>query len=92
MTSHEQQVFKAVHAGQTPTRISAYNDPETLEANDFYADILDVFLNAEPRPISPIYNEISYEIRVAVHSVLTGQAEPKAAVESLAENLKGLVY
>ncbi|HOB16451.1 MAG TPA: ABC transporter substrate-binding protein [Defluviitoga sp.] len=92
LTSHEQQVFKAVHAGQTPTRVSAYNDPRTLEANDFYADILDVFLSAEPRPISPIYNEISYEIQVAVHSVLTGQAQPKAAVESLAKNLKGLIY
>jgi len=49
-------------------------------------------LSAEPRPISPIYNEISYEIQVAVHSVLTGQAQPKAAVESLAKNLKGLIY
>ena len=92
LTSHEQQVYKAVNAGQTPTMIEAYNDPRTIEANPFYADILDVFVSAEPRPISPIYNQISYEIQVAVHSVLTQQAQPENAVKSLAQNLRKLVY
>ncbi|MGY4686220.1 ABC transporter substrate-binding protein [Petrotoga sp. DB-2] len=91
LVSKEQQVYKAVHAGQTPTLIEAYNDPRTIEANDFYADLLDVFLNAEPRPISPIYAEISYEIQVAVHEVLTQQAEPEKALNNLAENLKAIV-
>jgi ABC-type glycerol-3-phosphate transport system substrate-binding protein len=91
LVSKEQQVYKAVHAGQTPTLIEAYNDPRTIEANDFYADLLDVFLNAEPRPISPIYAEISYEIQVAVHEVLTQQAEPEEALNNLAENLKAIV-
>ncbi|PNR95709.1 ABC transporter substrate-binding protein [Petrotoga sp. 9PWA.NaAc.5.4] len=92
LTSHEQQVYKAVNAGQTPTRIEAYNDPRTIEANPFYVDIFDVFMSAEPRPISPIYNEISYEIQVAVHSVLTQQTQPENAVKSLAQNLRKLVY
>ena len=91
LVSKEQQVYKAVNAGQTPTMIGAYNDPRTIEANPFYSDILDVFLNAEPRPISPIYSEISYEIQVAVHEVLTQQAEPEDALDNLAENLKSLV-
>jgi len=90
LTSHEQQVYKAVNAGQTPTMIEAYNDPRTIEANDFYADLLDVFLNAEPRPISPIYNEISYQIQTAVHQVLTQQKDPKQAIDELARNLKSL--
>ncbi|POZ93701.1 ABC transporter substrate-binding protein [Petrotoga halophila] len=91
LVSKDQQVYKAVNAGQTPTMIEAYNDPRTIEANPFYSDILDVFLNAEPRPISPIYSEISYEIQVAVHEVLTQQAEPEEALDNLAENLKSLV-
>jgi ABC-type glycerol-3-phosphate transport system substrate-binding protein len=91
LLSKEQQVYKAVYSGQTPTMIEAYNDPRTIEANPFYADLLDVFLNAEPRPISPIYAEISYEIQVAVHEVLTQQAEPEDALNNLAENLKSIV-
>ncbi|RAO99789.1 ABC transporter substrate-binding protein [Petrotoga sp. 9PW.55.5.1] len=90
LTSHEQQVYKAVHAGQTPTRVEAYQDPRTIEANDFYADILDVFLNAEPRPASPIYSEISYQIYSTVHQVLVGSLEPKRAIDNLAANLKAL--
>jgi len=91
LVSKEQQVYKAVNSGQTPTLIEAYNDPRTIEANDFYADLLDVFLNAEPRPISPFYAEISYEIQVAVHEVLTQQAEPEEALDNLAKNLKSIV-
>jgi ABC-type glycerol-3-phosphate transport system substrate-binding protein len=91
LVSKEQQVYKAVHVSETPPMAEAYNDPRTIEANPLWADILDVFLNAEPRPISPFYAEISYEIQVAVHEVLTQQAEPEEALNNLAENLKSLV-
>jgi ABC-type glycerol-3-phosphate transport system substrate-binding protein len=91
LVSKEQQVYKAVYVSETPTMAEAYNDPRTIEANPLWADILDVFLNAEPRPISPIYAEISYEIYVAVHEVLTQQITPEEALDNLAKNLKSLV-
>lgn len=91
LTSKEQQVYKSINDGTTPARKSAYLDPRTLEVFPFFEEMYEVYLAAEPRPVSPIYTEISYEIQVAVHQVLASNKNPEVALKELSNNLRNLM-
>ena len=83
LTSKEQQVYKSINDGTTPARKSAYMDPRTLETFPFFEEMFDVYLAAEPRPVSPIYTEISYVIQTSVHNVLALNEDPKKPLITL---------
>ena len=60
MTSIEMQKYFALHASLAPSRISLYSDPEILQANPQYEDLLPVFQTARPRPRTPVYPMVSH--------------------------------
>jgi multiple sugar transport system substrate-binding protein len=91
LTSLEQQIYKAVHAGHNPTRKAAYQDAQVLEANPHLPSLYDIFVNARPRPIHPRYPEISDSIQRHVHSVLRGEQDAASATTAIAVEIQRII-
>lgn len=91
LTSLKQQAYKAIHAGQNPTRMAAYKDPEVLKANPFYKNLYDVFIHAKPRPVSPFYPRISLILQQYVHKALAQEISAKKALDKAAAEIKELL-
>jgi ABC-type glycerol-3-phosphate transport system substrate-binding protein len=41
-----------------------------------------------PRPVTPVYSELSQLLQVALHRALTRQQEPRAALEAAAAAMR----
>lgn len=72
MRSPENQLKHAQDAGNPPTNRSVYDTPEFQEAYPMYNELLTQLQNAVPRPISPVYQNIS--------TVLSTTLSPPAAI------------
>jgi len=69
-----------------PVLESAYEDAatkKTLPAKQLRKAIA----QAKPRPVSPVYPQITEAIHKNVHAALTGDAEPDAAIEKMSEDI-----
>jgi trehalose/maltose transport system substrate-binding protein len=85
LTGPEEQKRRAVVGSYNPTIASLYKDQEVLDANPFFGDLYETFVNAVPRPSTPTgtkYNQVSNEFWNAVHAVLSGKTN---AADSLAQ-------
>ncbi len=91
LTSYEQQLYKAIHSGQNPTRKAAYDDPKLKEAAPFMVELLSVFVNALPRPRTANYSELSDVIQKYVHAALTRQMTAEQAIKNIARELNFLL-
>ncbi len=91
VTSYEAEVLKSVVGGNIPTRKAVYKDPIVLRFAPYYKDLYNVFINARPRPVSPIYPEISDKIQIYVHKVLAQEMTAKAAMEELQKQLENVL-
>jgi multiple sugar transport system substrate-binding protein len=67
--------------GMLPPVISLYNDPDLLRQFPYLRDLKDVFINARPRPITPLYSFIGESLRVHFSRALTRQETPQEALE-----------
>lgn len=95
LTSRAEQKRRAIVGGLNPTWRDLYDDPEVLAANPFFGDLRDTFAHAVARPSAATgarYNQVSAEFRNAVHTVLSGRAEPAAALHRLAARLERLQH
>ena len=93
LTSQEEQKRRAVVGGFNPTIMALYEDQEVIEANPFFKELYDTFVNAVARPSGVTgerYNQVSAEFWNAVHSVLSGQQEAEAAFAQLERTLDRL--
>lgn len=91
LTAYDQQVERATYAGQNPTMKSAYSDAKIKEEAPFVVDLYDVFISAEPRPVTAVYSEVSDAIQRYTYGVLTGQYKAEDAVTRMAKELKQIV-
>ena len=91
LTSYDQQIYKAVNSGQNPTLKAAYSDQKIKDANPFMVDLYNVFINAEPRPVTPVYSEVSDAIQRHVYDVLTGVKSARTALKELSEELRDII-
>lgn len=93
LTSPAALLERARVAGQYPPRPSLY------AANAGLADALAVDINdartiierATPRPVTPIYAELSAILQVHLHRSLTGQVAPARAVRAAAQQMRALI-
>jgi multiple sugar transport system substrate-binding protein len=46
---------------------------------------------AIPRPVTPVYSELSEILQVSLHRALTGQQQPAAALAEAAANMRTLL-
>jgi len=88
LTSYDQQLFKALNAGQNPTRKAVYQNPELAKKIPFMVKLFDVFINALPRPRTPKYSELSDVIQKYVHAALTRQMPVEKAIKEMAKELE----
>lgn len=92
LTAPEQMLERARVAAQLPARQSLYDDPALAEALPLPLDDVRRALEATvPRPVTPVYSELSDILQVQLHRALTGQQEPAAALAVAAAGMRALL-
>ena len=81
------QVARAISAGDPPAVQSAYTTALLAKA-PYYKQEQVVFKYATPRPVSPVYTEISSQLQTMISSVLSGQETPSAALSATAPTVQ----
>jgi multiple sugar transport system substrate-binding protein len=75
-------------ASLLPTRESVFNDEDRYDPDTPYQDKFREFLkDGVARPAVPIYSTIATEYETAIENVITGQAAPDAAVDTMVERV-----
>ncbi|MDQ2983220.1 MAG: ABC transporter substrate-binding protein [Actinomycetota bacterium] len=79
ITSDEPQKIMAAKASLPPTVSATYDDPAVKTAMPFAAELRTAVEQAQPRPVSPVYTQISEAIYKNVYAVLAGRSTPEKA-------------
>jgi multiple sugar transport system substrate-binding protein len=74
---------QAMEATLPATVTSVYKDPKVQEALPFAAELLKAVEQADARPVSPVYTEISQAIYDNVFAVLNGRSSPDEAAGAM---------
>jgi len=91
MISAPSQKTLATQLSLLATMKSIYTDTDVLAKVPFFAKVPQIVLNGLPRPVSPFYPDITQAIQLRVHSALTGQTSPSAALSALQSDLQAIV-
>jgi multiple sugar transport system substrate-binding protein len=78
-------------SGQLPTRTTIYENSEHFSKDPVLVAYGRELEYARVRPGVEIYNNISQEFQVAISDVITGEAAPERALETMSQNIQGLV-
>lgn len=78
-------------ASEIPVRRDVAAKKEYRQSNPSATFFSDLVADTHYRPALPPYAKISYEIQVAMESVMTGQATPEQAMRHYTSELKGIV-
>ena len=81
----------AIVGSFTPALQSVYNDPDVQAKQPLFTKLAPILQNALPRPVSPVYPDLSNIIQNHVHQALTKVASPAAALSALQSELQALV-
>jgi multiple sugar transport system substrate-binding protein len=90
LSSASAQVARAIAAGDPPSVKSAYNS-QLYAAAPYFQQEQAVFSAATPRPVTPVYTQISSQLQTMISSVLSGSSTPSAALSSTAPTVKQLL-
>ena len=78
--------------GQFPPRRSLFDRKELAEALAVPpAEARRIIDAAVPRPVTPVYAELSEILQIWLHRALTGQAEPRPALQRAATQMRELL-
>jgi multiple sugar transport system substrate-binding protein len=92
LTAPEQMLERAQAVGQYPTRPALYDDARMKSAIAIpLADARRAIESATPRPVTPIYTELSEILQIELHRALVRQAEPRDALNSAAARINALI-
>jgi multiple sugar transport system substrate-binding protein len=92
MTSEESFKFRAIEGGYISARKSILDDPEVQEANPIIKLAKDILLdNAQSRPVTQYYGDMSLEMQEQFNSALKGDVSPQQAVETLQKSLSSIM-
>jgi trehalose/maltose transport system substrate-binding protein len=89
LTSDQAQIARAIAAGDPPSVKSAYNS-KLYSTAPYFQQEQAVFAAATPRPVTPVYTQISTQLQTMISEVLSGQATPSAALSATAPTVKQL--
>jgi multiple sugar transport system substrate-binding protein len=92
LTAPEQMLERAQAVGQYPTRPALYDDARLRRAVAIPLDnARRAIESATPRPVTPIYTELSEILQIELHRALVRQAEPRDALNSAAARINALI-
>jgi multiple sugar transport system substrate-binding protein len=92
LTAPAQMLERARIAGSFPPRRSLYDEPSLDTALGIpSASARAVLEHATPRPVTPIYSQLSELLQIQLHRALTGQAAPADALTEAARAMEALV-
>jgi len=92
LTAPEQMLERAQAVGQYPTRSGLYGDARLRGAiNIPLENARRAIESATPRPVTPIYNELSEILQIQVARALVRQAEPRQALDEAAARINALI-
>jgi len=92
LTAPEQMLERAQAVGQYPTRSAVYGDQRLRGAIAIPPDdARRAIESASPRPVTPIYNEMSEILQIELHRALVRQVEPREALNSAAARINTLI-
>jgi multiple sugar transport system substrate-binding protein len=88
VTNEESMNRAASKFALPPALASSYDDPQVQKALPFAAELRQAVEQAQPRPVTPVYTQVSQAIYENVNAALSGQAEPKEALENAQRDLE----
>jgi multiple sugar transport system substrate-binding protein len=91
MLGAEAQKQLAIGASWTPSLKSVYDDADVKQKQPLFTKLQPILQNSLPRPVSPVYPDLSNIIQNHVHQALTKQATPANALSALQTELQALV-
>jgi multiple sugar transport system substrate-binding protein len=92
LTQPEQMLERARVVGQFPTRTAVYDDPALAEALSIPpAQAREIVEAAVPRPVTPVYTQLSEILQIQLHRALSRQAEPVDALNRAAAEMQELL-
>jgi multiple sugar transport system substrate-binding protein len=86
-TGAEQQKIMATEASLPPTLTAVYDDPAVKKALPFAEELRTALEQAQPRPVSPVYPQISEAIYNNVFAALQGDMSPDEAASKMNEEI-----
>lgn len=86
-TTPDWQKHVAMDYSQAPVNEAAYSDAAVLQKMPFATELLASVKGAKPRPISPVYPQISQAIYKNVYAVLSGTSSTEDAVKKMDEEI-----
>jgi ABC-type glycerol-3-phosphate transport system substrate-binding protein len=87
-----QLLDRARVAGQYPPRPTMYETKDLEDALRIApSEARRIIEHAVPRPATPVYSELSQILQIALHRALTGQLEPRVALQQAALDMRELL-
>jgi trehalose/maltose transport system substrate-binding protein len=82
LSSEEEAISLASEFSLAPAIASAYDNAKVKEALPFAAELKQAISQAKPRPVSPVYPQISAAIYKNVNEALSGSVSPEEALKT----------
>jgi multiple sugar transport system substrate-binding protein len=87
-TSPEAQEIQATKASLPAVLNDTYDDPQVQKALPFATELRDAVEQAQPRPVTPVYPQVSEAIYDNVFAVLQGDMSPDEAASMMNEDIQ----
>jgi multiple sugar transport system substrate-binding protein len=87
-TSPEAQVIQASKASLPAVLTEVYSDPQVKKALPFADELLKAVEQAKPRPVTPVYPQVSEAIYNNVFAVLQGDMTPDEAATTMNDEIQ----
>jgi len=91
MLGADAQKQLAIKGSLTPSLKSVYDDADVKSKQPLFTKLAPILQNSLPRPVSPVYPDLSNIIQTNVHQALTKSITPAAALSNLQSQLQTLV-
>jgi ABC-type glycerol-3-phosphate transport system substrate-binding protein len=92
LTAPAQMLERAVATGQFPARRGVYDNPALASALPVSpAQARAIIERAVPRPVTPVYTQLSGILQIHVHRALTRQEAPAEALSAAAAEMRTLL-
>ena len=87
-TQPDQQKIMATEASLPPTVSATYDDPAVKKAMPFAEELRTAIEQAQPRPVSPVYPQISEAVYNNVYDALQGNTSPDSAASKMNDQIQ----